>query len=148
MSQVYENLWIGPANVAREKDFLLDTNITVIVNCAEEESINRYPLLSSLFTVHVPLIDDEEPHAREMILKGAEFIQIYLQQGKNLLVHCKAGISRSATVILAWMIIYKNIPFDTAYRFLQEKRPIIRPNDFYIQLLKGLEKDFYVAIKE
>ncbi len=138
MSQVYENLWIAPANVAREKDFLVDNNISIILNCAEEESM-KYPTDVLTVSIRIPLIDDEEPDALLMIKEGAMYIQMFTNVGKNIVVHCKAGISRSATVILAWMIIYKNMKFDEAYRYLAEKRPIIRPNDFYMGLLKDLE---------
>jgi protein-tyrosine phosphatase len=140
MSEVYPYLFISSANVAREKDFLIDNNISIIINCAKEESMNKYPSLTpSLKLYHIPLIDDEEPNAKEMILAGARMIQVYSKEDKNILVHCKAGISRSATVILAWMIVYKNIPFDTAYKYLQIARPIICPNDFYIGILKTLK---------
>ena len=148
MSQVYENLWIAPANVAREKDFLTGNDITVILNCAEEESMNYETNNSNTLAIRIPLIDDEEPDALLMIKEGAVYIQMFTNMGKNIVVHCKAGISRSATVILAWMIIYKNMKFDEAYRCLAEKRPIIRPNDFYISLLKHLEDKFYAELNE
>ena len=137
MSQITEKIWISPGNVAREKDFLLDNNIGYIINCAEEESTN-YP--NQIPFTHIPMIDDEDIHAMDQITKGAHQIQIALKEDRNVLVHCKAGISRSATVVLAYLIIYKNMKFNDAYKLVQRERPIIRPNTFYVCLLKMLEE--------
>ena len=54
-----------------------------------------------------------------------------------MLVHCKAGISRSATVCIAYIMWFKHWTMETAYQFLKSKRSLIAPNlNFMRQLLE------------
>ena len=57
------------------------------------------------------------------------------QSGGRVLVHCQAGISRSPSIVLAYLIDRKNMDFDDAYHLLTERRPIVAPNfNFLAQL--------------
>ena len=141
MSQIYENLWITPGCSAREFDFLRENEITHILNCAEEESM-RYP--KYVTAIHIPMTDDVDPLAMDQIIQGAQILAVWMNADANTIVHCKAGISRSVTVVLAWLIIYKNYTYNQAYKLVQSKRNFIYPNDFYRKLLKDLETKFYV----
>ena len=49
---------------------------------------------------------------------------------KNMicLVHCIAGISRSSTIVLAYLMKYLKLNLKEAHLFLKSKRPLIRPN--------------------
>lgn len=52
-------------------------------------------------------------------------------------VHCQAGMSRSASVIITWFMKYKKMSYDEAYIYVKERRPVISPNitfrDYMIQ---------------
>ena len=145
MSQIFSNLWITPGDVARDYDILREYQITHILNCAEEEP-NRYPK-KNVTVIHIPLTDDEDENAMNQIVQGAQILAVWMNTGAKTIVHCKAGISRSVTVVLAYLIIYKNYTYNQAYLFVQEKRNIIYPNDFYRKLLKDLEQTCYVNDK-
>ena len=54
---------------------------------------------------------------------------------KNILVHCFMGSSRSATVIIAYLIKYLNYSLIDAMQFVKTKRVVVNLNkDFYNQL--------------
>jgi protein-tyrosine phosphatase len=55
------------------------------------------------------------------------FLTDALKKG-NVLVHCFAGISRSATVVIAFLMKYKKMNFEEAFEFTKQKREIINPN--------------------
>ncbi|CAK84805.1 unnamed protein product (macronuclear) [Paramecium tetraurelia] len=57
----------------------------------------------------------------------ADFIHNHLKNG-NVLVHCYAGISRSASLLIAYLIKYHNYTTLTTINFIKA-RPIIEPND-------------------
>ena len=59
-------------------------------------------------------------------------------QGK-VLVHCKAGVSRSATVCIAYLMCCKTMTFEQAFEFVRARRNIISPNISFMQQLIEFE---------
>ena len=61
--------------------------------------------------------------------------------GNSVLVHCAKGISRSASVIIAYLMKYNKMDYDNAYKYVKSLRSCIDPNiGFVEQLLKYGEK--------
>ncbi|CAF0720924.1 unnamed protein product [Rotaria sp. Silwood1] len=66
-----------------------------------------------------------------------------LQQGKKTLVHCYVGRSRSATIILAYLMKYKQMSLREAFHYLRARRHIIGPNFGFIKQLIMYEKSLF-----
>lgn len=63
------------------------------------------------------------------------------ERGSGVLVHCHAGVSRSATVTVAYIMKQQGLCLGDAYKFVKELRPVISPNlNFMGQLLKYEKK--------
>jgi dual specificity MAP kinase phosphatase len=62
-----------------------------------------------------------------------------IKNGK-VLVHCQAGISRSPTIVIAYLMKIKNLTHDSAYHLVKSKRGIIEPNIFFVSQLFDFEK--------
>lgn len=62
-----------------------------------------------------------------------------LNSGRKVLVHCAAGVSRSASFTIAYLMKYKKMDFKESYEFVKQKRKIIRPNSGFIDQLKEYE---------
>lgn len=60
--------------------------------------------------------------------------------GGSVLIHCQAGISRSATVSIAYIMRYLGKTREDAYRFVKEKRPSISPNFSFVHQLDQYEE--------
>lgn len=135
MSEVFKGLWISGYDIIKSKEFFDYINPTHILNCAEELSPTY---LKPTITHKLPMIDDVDEEAIHQILEGASLLHKWITPNTTVLVHCRAGISRSATIILAYMILYANYTFEEAYTHLQKARPIIQPNEFYREILKSL----------
>ena len=64
------------------------------------------------------------------------FLESIRRQNGKVLVHCKAGISRSVTICLAYLISAYGLSLDEAYEFIKKKKTHISPNfNFLGQLL-------------
>ena len=52
------------------------------------------------------------------------------------LVHCVAGVSRSASICIAYLMKYERMTLDQAYRHCKRRRPVVHPNvGFWRQLI-------------
>ncbi|CAF2720563.1 unnamed protein product [Rotaria sp. Silwood2] len=67
-------------------------------------------------------------------------IEQSLRQGRKTLVHCYVGRSRSASIILAYLMKYKQMSLREAFYYLRSRRPIIGPNFGFIKQLVAYEK--------
>ena len=55
-----------------------------------------------------------------------------------VLVHCHAGISRSASVVITWLMKHRNMTYEEAYIYVKERRPTIVPNQTFSDIMKKL----------
>lgn len=64
---------------------------------------------------------------------------IYFQFFQKIIVFCRAGHSRSPTIVIAYLMKYENMTFDEAYKYVKNKRNIM-PNNGFIEQLHNYEK--------
>jgi predicted protein tyrosine phosphatase len=58
-----------------------------------------------------------------------------LLEGKRVAVHCQAGVSRSATVVIAYMMKYEGLSLNDAVEYVSTHRPAICPNRGFLEML-------------
>ena len=56
------------------------------------------------------------------------FIKDAVKRGGGVLVHCYAGVSRSATCVIAYLMQEREMTFEDAFTFASKHRPVIFPN--------------------
>ena len=69
-----------------------------------------------------------------------EFIDSARDKCSSVLVHCAAGVSRSASVVIGYVMYKKKISFNKAYQFVKARRKVISPNPGFVHQLKSWEK--------
>ncbi|XP_053592848.1 dual specificity protein phosphatase 19 [Microplitis demolitor] len=57
---------------------------------------------------------------------------------ENILVHCNAGVSRSPTIVIGYLMACKEMSYTQAYDFVKNIR-YIRPNDGFVNKLKSIK---------
>ena len=144
MSQIIPNLWIASLEDVKSHKFLKSIGATHILNCTDEiptKVYGDYPLKEF---VQVHLTEEEDRAAEMQICAAAGHIQRWMKpvlEAKSndvIVCHCKGGINRSPTAVVAWFQIFRETPFDTAYSIVAKARPCIRINDYYLGILKGI----------
>eukprot|EP01095_Lingulamoeba_sp_RSL-Kostka_P006600 TRINITY_DN207_c0_g1_i1.p1 TRINITY_DN207_c0_g1~~TRINITY_DN207_c0_g1_i1.p1 ORF type:complete len:233 (-),score=55.87 TRINITY_DN207_c0_g1_i1:284-982(-) len=75
--------------------------------------------------------------------EASSFINKHQELNNNVLVHCHAGISRSSTITLSYLMKYHEMTFKEAYEHLQSKREIICPNEGFCKVLIDFEYKLY-----
>jgi hypothetical protein len=89
--------------------------------------------------LRIPISDDGSEDISNVIHKGADFIQ-FAGKGKNVLVHCQLGISRSVTVVIAWMVKYLKFSVCEALKQIRLSHPRANPNMGFLQQLVEYEE--------
>ncbi|XP_050305139.1 dual specificity protein phosphatase 19 [Anthonomus grandis grandis] len=87
----------------------------------------------------VKILDLDNANLLDILPKCLDFIESSLNRRENLLVHCNAGVSRSASVVIAYLVIKRKLMFDEAYEIVKLARPCIRPNDGFMLQLRRLK---------
>lgn len=125
MNKIIPNLYLGASWNANNIRELMHYKIDTIVNVAYE--IGCY--YTDKFQYHRYYWDDHESF---QILDDLDLVvdQIYhdIKNGKNVFVHCAMGISRSAAVIIAYLIKYENKNYEDAFVTVKKIRENINPN--------------------
>ncbi|TNV79029.1 hypothetical protein FGO68_gene8491 [Halteria grandinella] len=134
MDQIIENLYLGDLMVASSKEVLQKYGITHILTVAK----GHPPPFPSFFTYKVvPVLDLPSTKLRPRFPECIDFIKLALDKGGKVFVHCFAGVSRSATVIIAYLMQEHGLAYHAAYKLVKSKRPVICPNDgFRVQLVQ------------
>lgn len=110
-------LYLGSCRPASDKATLLQKKITHILNITEE--INNFFEKDNKFTyLRFHLEDSSDTDIKSVFDKAHKFIQ-EVEKSKNgaVLVHCAAGISRSATIVLSYLMKFHKMPFSKAWVF-------------------------------
>eukprot|EP00090_Calanus_glacialis_P014973 TRINITY_DN23854_c0_g1_i1.p1 TRINITY_DN23854_c0_g1~~TRINITY_DN23854_c0_g1_i1.p1 ORF type:complete len:219 (-),score=62.28 TRINITY_DN23854_c0_g1_i1:136-792(-) len=142
--EVFPNLVIGNKAAAEDVDFLTTKRITHVVNLAAVSSTKFIvrPNKLALRRSQIKLTDlNLRPNQKfdEHFETSGELIEQSLHAGGRVMVNCWQGASRSATVVLAYLIRYQDMGVEEALRMVKEKRDI-RPNNSFLQSLVDYEE--------
>ena len=134
ISPITDNIYLSGINGANNLDEIKIYNITYIINCTKD--IPNYFENDNIKYMRVPIDDTSNQHIEQYFDSTYNFIENAIINKCNILVHCYAGISRSATILIAYFMRKYNISYMKAYEFVKSKRSIINPNKEFVEALK------------
>ncbi|XP_077521804.1 dual specificity protein phosphatase 10-like [Amblyomma americanum] len=88
----------------------------------------------------LPASDSCHQNLKQFFDDAFRFLDEAHASGSRVLVHCHAGVSRSPTITVAYLMHHLRLPLVDAYRYLKAKRPIISPNLNFMGQLVELEQ--------
>lgn len=128
-------LYLGSQQDALNKEVLQDYNITYELNVTT--SCPQPDFIQDSHFMRIPVNDNYSEKLLPYFPKAFQFLDKARESGGCVLVHCLAGISRSATVAIAYVMKHLKMSSDDAYRYVKSKRATISPNfNFLGQLLE------------
>lgn len=130
-------LWLGDIYAAYNSEFLKKENITSIISILHFEPILLARPGLTTFALH--LEDVAEAPILNILENAIDWIKSRLDVG-SVLVHCKAGVSRSGSVVIAYLMKFEEMPFENALIYAQSKRDIVEPNSGFISKLKKFQE--------
>lgn len=133
LSQITSSLYISNGVAANNKLMLSSNHITTVINVSVEVANTVY---EDIHYMQVPVADTPTSHLCDFFDPIADHIHsVELKQGRTLL-HCAAGVSRSAALCLAYLMKYHAMSLLDAHMWTKSCRPIIPANNgFWEQLI-------------
>jgi hypothetical protein len=129
-TQIIANLWLGNAIIAKSKYFMKENNIKYIVNV----SCNIPNYFNDITYMNISVQDkDVAPKNTVSIYNhSGEFIFNSLKENKGILIHCKQGNNKSASIVAAFLMKHLELNLPTTLKYITVMRPnsLIRVTNF------------------
>lgn len=137
--EVRPGLYLGGTAAVAEPDQLLEAGITAVLTVDAEPAFQAGAGFEGLRSLFVPVLDKPETDLLSHLDRCVAFIGQARAEGRGVLVHCHAGVSRSVAVLTAFIMKMDQLPFEKAYENLQTVKPEAKMNEGFEQQLKLYE---------
>ncbi|KAL3883629.1 hypothetical protein ACJMK2_029872 [Sinanodonta woodiana] len=141
-------LYLGSQRDALSQEIIQVNEISYILNVST--TCPKPTFIQDGHFLRIPVNDNYSAKLLPHFHEAFQFLDKVRESNGCVLVHCLAGISRSPTLAIAYIMKHLGMSSDDAYRYVKDKRPTISPNfNFLGQLLEwekqmkheALEKD-------
>uniref|UniRef100_A0A671S019 protein-serine/threonine phosphatase n=1 Tax=Sinocyclocheilus anshuiensis TaxID=1608454 RepID=A0A671S019_9TELE len=132
-TEIFEHVYLGSEWNASNLEELQNTGVQYILNVTREID-NFFP---SLFEYHNIRVYDEE--ATDLLAYWNDtykFISRAKKAGAKCLVHCKMGVSRSASTVIAYAMKEYGWDLEQAFGYVKERRVVTKPNPSFMRQLE------------
>ena len=137
-SRISDWIYLGDCENARNNEDIKLLNIKYILNCAKGVKLDNIP--DGIKYCHLKLIDDPHQYILLDLYKAFAFIELARESQSNILIHCRYGISRSVSILIAYIIKFYGLSVDNALRFIRTKRKQAEPNYGFMHQLHIYER--------
>lgn len=136
MSLIIENLYLGPAVVSRDTSFFKAKKICKVLVAAKGLAQH----FKEVNYKQLNLADNPTANIAKYFVESVKFIHESVSANKAILVHCMGGISRSTSMVIAYIMFTLDMPFQKAYEFVKGQHSKTNPNPGFVDQLKKFEK--------
>lgn len=131
ISKIIDGLYLGDIRCASNLKILKLHNIKYILNVTDDIP---FFFKNNFEYARIPIKDKPDVDISVFFNHSSSYIENRIRDG-NIFIHCYAGISRSSSIVIAYLIIKKKYSYNDAYNLVKSKRPCIRPNKGFDYLL-------------
>lgn len=133
-TMILDWLYLGSFDNASDKTELKSMKINFILNCAIECK-NLYPL--DFYYKHLKISDEDTFNIIDYFSLAIAFIEKARSSQAKIFIHCQMGISRSTTIVIAYLMKYHHFSLKKAFVYVKSRRSQTFPNfGFMEQLIK------------
>lgn len=122
---VQGKLWLGNFRDAHKA--IKSRSVDCIINvCRKGYETPK----AGIFCHHIAIQDTGHESTIPYMTVALKLLQLEISKSKKVLIHCAKGVSRSAALTVAYLMLEMNMEYIEAYNYLLEKRKRINPNKF------------------
>ncbi|XP_075704525.1 dual specificity protein phosphatase 16 [Rhinoderma darwinii] len=137
-TRILPHLYLGCQRDVLNKELMQQNEIGFVLNASN--TCPKPDFIRDSHFLRIPVNDSFCEKILPWLDKSVDFIEKAKASNGRVLVHCLAGISRSATIAIAYIMTRMDMTLDEAYRFVKEKRPTISPNFNFLGQLLDFER--------
>ncbi|XP_029968995.1 dual specificity protein phosphatase 16 isoform X2 [Salarias fasciatus] len=137
-TRILPHLYLGCQRDVLNQEVMQQNDIVFVLNASN--TCPKPDFIPDSHFLRVPVNDSFCEKILPWLDRSLDFIEKAKACNARVLVHCLAGISRSATIAIAYIMKRMDMSLDEAYRFVKEKRPTISPNFNFLGQLLDFEK--------
>lgn len=120
--EIIPGLWIGSEGDSRDRSFFKKHDIGLVVNATANIPIKD--MGPDVKAYRIPV--DDSPDENETMLKHLPIVVMaiddVLEHGNGVLVHCRAGMQRSAAVVAAYLMWKRGMTANDAFDYINKKK--------------------------
>jgi protein-tyrosine phosphatase len=126
-TRVLPHLYLGNMRDASDLEVLERLGVRYVLNVTSKPPV--YQLSPRIHYKQLEAADNSFQNLRQFFEEAFDFIDLARDNQSGVLVHCQAGISRSPTIAVAYLMKkYPAMAMADAYKFVKTRRSIISPN--------------------
>lgn len=145
--EILPGLWLGNAAASMDCAFIQENGIQAVFNCTKTQPFHSAIPIQYRIPVDDNLKEEELRNMELWCMEVAFRILSEYRQGRVVLVHCMAGIQRSAAAVAMTLIAHLGIHADQAMQMIQQIRPIaFRPKPNFIRAITTFDRRFHSEI--
>ncbi|XP_074642170.1 dual specificity protein phosphatase 1-like [Tubulanus polymorphus] len=131
--EIAPHLFLGSSQHAKHREQLLELGITALLNVSQHE-VEQF---QHFLYLNIPIRDNNSSDISTWFDEAINFIDDVKRSDGKVLLHCHAGISRSPTICIAYLMRNYNLNLQQAYDLVKSRRNVICPNAYFmVQLVE------------
>ena len=147
--EVLPKLWLGNRSAALNQQWLQEKQINAVFNCTKDIPFAAGPRRMYRIPVDDSLQDEDIRNLELWSWEAIFKLTKELQEGNRVLVHCAAGMQRSAAVVAMFCISQFRCTADEAINYTKSKRPVaFLGNANFYRSIEGFQESFFKFIQE
>lgn len=128
---IIDNIYLGSQRSGVDLHRLSELNIRYVLMLGKGMKANFDQMVYKIIEID----DSLEENLSDYIRQALDFIAESQTNHSNILVHCVSGISRSASIVIAYIMDKYQMNYEQAHAQVKAKRAMIRPNSNFIDQL-------------
>ncbi|KAJ8548348.1 hypothetical protein K7X08_030817 [Anisodus acutangulus] len=134
-SKIVDHIYLGSDTIAKNRDTLRENGITHVLNCVGFSCPEYFK--DDLVYKTLWLQDSPTEDITSILYDVFDYFEDVREQGGRVFVHCFQGVSRSTSLVIAYLMWKDGLSFEDAFQHVKAARGVTNPNmGFACQLLQ------------
>ncbi|KAH8406320.1 hypothetical protein KR215_011321 [Drosophila sulfurigaster] len=142
--EIVPGLFLGNASHSCDSNALQKYNIKYVLNVTPDLP-NEFEQLGVIKYLQIPITDHYSQDVAMHFPAAIQFIEEARRANSAVLVHCLAGVSRSVTVTLAYLMHTRALSLNDAFMLVRARKPDVSPNFHFMHQLQSFESQLRLS---